>query len=295
MRRFLVQCVCFLLPFLGLVSVAEAYMRHLPNSYRQKEEWMQAHASDIEVLILGNSHGLFGLRPDCFPSRKVYNLCQVSQIFEYDDYLIRRYASKLTKLKCVILVADNSNLFDLPLEQTEWFRCIYYRLYMDYPKHSLWSKYGFELSNVQAAWKKFLEGTSYCDSLGWNYSYIQKNRPSDNFSEDVIKRQIQRHHCQDWAVANQNMKKLKEIENWCFEHQIKLLLVQAPVSRGYFKRIEKNQLQYIKDLALLPHVQVWDYSNDNRFNDDDFFDPDHLIDEGARKWSEIVYRRLYAK
>lgn len=86
----------------------------------------------------------------CHPC-KTYNLCQVSQIFEYDEYLLKRYAPKLKKLREVILIADNSNLFDAPLEQTEWFRCIYYRLYMDYPKHSLWSKYGFELSNVQAA------------------------------------------------------------------------------------------------------------------------------------------------
>ena len=288
MRKFIIQCVCFLLPLLVVAGVAEMYMRHLPNSYQQKETWMQAHASEVEVLILGNSHGLFGLRPDCMSSRKTYNLCQVSQIFEYDEYLLKRYAPKLKKLREVILIADNSNLFDAPLEQTEWFRCIYYRLYMDYPKHSLWSKYGFELSNVQAAWQKFLAGKSDCDSLGWNRSYAQAKRSEESFTEQEIENAIRHHHCKDWAVANSNLVTLRRIAEWCHEHQIRLLLVQAPVTNDYYRRIDKRQRHFIKSLSLIPYVQILDYSDDKRFNDHDFFDADHLTDEGARKWSEMI-------
>lgn len=72
MRKFIIQCVCFLLPLLVVAGVAEMYMRHLPNSYQQKETWMQAHASEVEVLILGNSHGLFGLRLIvCHPGKPI--------------------------------------------------------------------------------------------------------------------------------------------------------------------------------------------------------------------------------
>lgn len=75
---------------------------------------------------------------------------------------------------------------------------------------------------------------------------------------------------------------------WCHEHQIRLLLVQAPVTNGYYKRIDKRQRHFIKSLSLIPYVQILDYSDDKRFNDHDFFDADHLTDEGARKWSEMI-------
>ena len=35
-----------------------------------------------------------------------------------------------------------------------------------------------------------------------------------------------------------------------------------------------------------------DYSRDARFRDDDFFDSDHLSDQGARKFSAILARDL---
>ena len=140
---------------------------------------MQHHAQEVEILILGNSHGLYGLRPDVF-KRKAYNLCNVSQIFEYDEYLLKRYLPKCKSLTDVVLVVDNSNLFDMPLENTEEFRCIYYRLYMDYPKHSRWSKYGFELSNIQALKEKIQHRNDTCSDLGWNGNYTLERKSLAN-------------------------------------------------------------------------------------------------------------------
>ena len=121
MKRFILKSILFLIPIAGILLTMEVYMRSLPNSYSQKNEWMKSHASEVEVLVLGNSHGLFGIRPDLL-GKKAYNLCQVSQTFEYDEYLLRHFEPQLKSLTDVLLIADNSNLFDLPLEKSEWFR-----------------------------------------------------------------------------------------------------------------------------------------------------------------------------
>ena len=113
MRRFCLRSALFLTPLIVILGTLEFYVRSLPSSYCQKELWMEEHADEIEVLLLGNSHGLFGLRPEAFP-KKTYNLCNVSQIFEYDEFLLRRFLPKCSHLTDVFLIVDNSNLFDPP-------------------------------------------------------------------------------------------------------------------------------------------------------------------------------------
>lgn len=288
MKKFLVRCLLFLLPVVSVLAAVEWYARHLPNSYRQKAEWMDAHAAEVEVLILGNSHGLFGLRPDCLP-RMAYNLCQVSQTLEYDEYLLKRYAPACTSLTDVVLVVDYSGFFDLPLEQTESFRCTYYRLYMDYPKHPLWSSYGFELSDVAALKEKVLQQGTLCDATGWNPAYTVDRRKSDYLSDSEVRSAVERHRCKDWQAAEENRFTLQRIAAYCRDRHLRLLLVQAPVSKAYFQRLDKRQLAFLRRSCSIPGVSVADYSADPCFTDNDFFDADHLTDEGAAKWSHLLF------
>lgn len=295
MRRFIVRSLVFLLPVILFLAGLEEYMRSLPNSYRDKDEWMQGNASSVEILVLGNSHGLFGIKPDCL-SKKAYNLCNVSQIFEYDEYLLRRYIGKMLSLTDVILIADNSNFFDLPFEQTdEWFRCIYYRLYMDYPKHSLYSKYGLEISNIPALKKKMQFGhRDACDEYGWNTAYTLANRDTSALSLDACREAAFGHRCRDWAVAEDNRRTLGRIVDLCRTHDVRLILVQAPVMKAYYENIDHRQLLFLKKSCIGGNgVVVADYSQDARFGYDDFFDADHLSDVGARKWSRILNEEFF--
>jgi hypothetical protein len=233
MKRFVVKSVCFLFPLLLLFAGIEWHMRSIPNSYRQKDNWMQHHAEEVEVLVLGNSHGLFGIRPDMF-SKRAYNLCNVSQTFEYDEYLLRRFLPKCTRLRDVILIVDNSNLFDGPLELSEPFRCTYYRLYMDYPKHSLLSKYGFELASISALKKKLTARDAALDSLGWNTSYSKEQREASSVTEHSAMLAVQHHTCKDWTYATDNFRHLQKIASMCQANGIRLILLQAPVIASYY-------------------------------------------------------------
>jgi hypothetical protein len=291
MKKFLIRCLLFLLTIAGLLTLVELYMRHLPNSYRQKHEWMSAHAQDVEVLMLGNSHGLFGLRPDCF-ERVAYNMCQVSQTLEYDEYLLMHYAPHYKRLTDVFLVVDYSGFFDLPLEQTERFRCTYYRLYMDYPKHSLWSRYGLELSDVSAMKEKVSNVGTQCDSTGWNPAYTMSERSPDYLSEEAVVTAVERHRCKDWNVAEENRSTLQRIVRWCRCRNLRLILLQAPVSKAYYSLLDRRQLTYLRESLEATGAIVADYAADPHFVDADFFDPDHLADEGAAKWSQMISERF---
>ena len=296
MRKFILHTLLFLLPVILLIGSAEVALRSIPNSYQQKYEWMSKHGSDLEVLILGNSHGLFGLRPDQF-TQPTYNLCNVSQTFEYDDYLLSKFLPQCPHLHTVILVCDHSNLFDPPLEESEDYRCSYYRLYMDYPKHPLLSSYEFEITHVKAAEEKltqWIQGKNEsCDSLGFLPKEALQHFPKDNTDWGTA---AARQHCsQDTLYAYANRETLYQIAEHLQQQGIRLILVQTPVTAAYSEAIQAHWTwndaflrQTLTTCQERYGAILADYATDSRFQVQDFSDADHLSSQGAKKLSELI-------
>ena len=291
MRKFVCKSLLFLLPVLLLVVAAEVYMRSLPNSYRYKDEWMLRNGERVSTLLLGNSHGFFGLVPSEMGD-SVFNLCSVSQRAREDYYLLQRYASVCPHLHTVILVADNSNLFDRPLVDEEPFRVTYYQLYMGDQSHSCLSRYGFEIASMQACWEKLKKyheiGGIGCDSLGWGTGYRFEDRDKESLKLDCVKP----HTFNNREATLTNAGYVKDIARWCQQHQVRLVLLQTPVCKAYAAKTPVLQRQYINALAEDCRKEfgalLADFSCDSSFTDDDFFDADHLNDVGARRFSRLL-------
>ena len=295
MRKFLLRIFLFLVPAIVLLAVAEKYVRTIPNSYQQKNDWMMRNAHTVKTLLLGNSHGYFALNPSVMGD-SIFNLCNASQRLEHDFFLLRRYSDMCDALEQVVLVADNSNLYDVPMEQDEPARVAYYQLYMGYRAHSMLSKYGFELSNMTYAQQKLkfhIQGLgTMCDSLGWGNNYVVADRNPDDF----LYKNVREHLFVNWEYTHRNRDYIDSIASWCQQHQVKLVLLQTPVCEDYTRKAPAWQLQLVNaivDSCCVKYGAVkCDYSRDPRFCDNDFFDSDHLSDQGARKFSAILAHDL---
>lgn len=296
MRKFVLRTVLFLIPvFITLIGV-EWLMRTIPNSYQLKDDWMQRNGHMVKTLLLGNSHGYFALTPSAMGD-SVFNLCNVSQRLEHDYFLLCHYAESCKNLKRVVLVADNSNLFDIPMEEDEPARITYYQLYMGYRGHSLFSRYGFELANMTYVFQKvksyFLKGDKFwCDSLGWGSGYLASERNPDDF----VYENVRQHLFVNWEDTHRNRDDMDSIAAWCQQHGIELVLLQTPVCEGYTRKASPWQLRLVNamvDSCCMKYGALKrDYSCDPRFRDTDFFDSDHLSDQGARKFSAILAHDL---
>lgn len=295
MKRFGLNVLLFLFPMIVLLALIECYVRQLPNSYKYKNEWMWKNGPDVSTLFLGNSHAFFDLNPREYGD-STFNLANVSQRLQHDYFLICHYATACPNLKTVILVVDNSNLFDIPMENDEPGRVTYYQLYMGYSAHSAFSRYSFELADINSFWAKMKnhwhsEGLS-CDSLGWGNGYlISLRNPKDFLVENV------RTHCfVDWRSTNQNVKYVRKIAQWCQKHDMTLFLLMPPVTSSYTRKAEKWQLDFVRHVVDSCRTEygamVVDYSCDTRFDDDDFFDTDHLNDIGAQKFSKLLKEEI---
>ena len=294
MKSFLLRLSLFLLPIAMLAVAGEVYVCSLPNSYRLKGEWMRQNADSVEVLILGNSHAYYGIRPQDMQG-VAFNLSNVSQVASYDYALLLKY-TPMPRLKHIILACDNSYLFDQPLEQTEPYRCAYYTIYMGVGPHSRWGLYGLEILQFKGFLKKikaYKEGVyAMCDSMGWGSDYKSSLSTFDESDTTVVNMVLEKHTCKDWLSYEANARQVEQIARFCKQQGIRLTVVQTPVCKTYNEGIPERQRQAISqlmnNLKSTYGTTVLDYSEDSRFSGTDFFDADHLSDVGAVKFTKIL-------
>ncbi len=303
MIRYIRNTALFLLVvLLGLWGV-EAFVRSIPNPYKFKDKRLMEQGNDISVLVLGNSHNYYGIMPSLL-GRNAFNAACVSQTFDKDFYLLKRYYPKLPKLKYVIINVDFSNLFDPPLENTEAFRLTYYHLYMGCPLGWGQKKYAFELSNIAATREKvaqyFSSKAASFDEYGWGTDHNHKNaNPQATLSPQAAKARAEVLKCKSPGYYAQNDQVLCEIADFCARRHLQLIILSTPVHPNYLAQVATTDKQRLKrtleKLKRYKGVSYLDFSADEVLEDIDFFDCDHLSDTGARKFSKQLSKVLAQK
>lgn len=286
----------------GIITMAEVVARHYPNSYAYKKQWIDHNAERVRTLVLGGSHTYYAVKPDMLGAG-AFSLANVSQAPEYDYWLLRSYIGRCQRLRTVVMVADETNLFDRPMEDEpiEWYRCRYYRMYMDYPKHSVWSKYNFECTDVATFSRKLLPAFKYlitgeyqleCDSVGFGNSFDTPDHFDAARMSQLATGVAERHRCRDWSQVNRNLADVMAIGKLCQQHHVRLILVTPPMWKGFVKLVSRKQLsvmrQCIEKVQRTTGALYANYLLDPRFQGTDFHDPDHLSKQGAVKFTAIL-------
>ena len=301
MKKFFKSILLFLLPFVCVIASLEIWLRHIPNTYTYKYEWMQNNAEDVEVLVLGSSHTFNGIRTSLF-NKKAFNLANYSQKTEQDAYFLLRWSGKYKRLKTVIFPISYATLFYHKLENTnESYRCRYYKIYMDCGLYSFFSKYNIALYDIKIRIKlnrlKTLfekKNELWCDKYGWGTAYPITNKDLNTWENaDVVKSS---QTAKDWTEINRNITKIKDIADFCQSHNIRLVLITTPCWHTYYNQLDKKQLDKMYELTYELqkeyNLQYLDYLKDNRFIADDFYDSSHLSDIGANKFTKILKQEL---
>lgn len=295
----------FLLPICLIGLLFEVLLRSIPNTYSYKAKWLEAYATDIRIISLGSSHGYYGIDPKYF-DEPAFNAAHVSQSLKYDDFIFSQYIDKASLLEWVILPVSYGSLL-LQLENSgEDYRvrnyCIYYEN-CPYHRHSI--KYRFEifggnLSNkLPNIWYHYVSGKSYisCDSLGRGTDYLLANRYEywENSGMTAAKR-----HTKDidTDIINNNKAYVEHIINKCVKRNISVLLLTTPAYITYRSNLDEKQLLMTESYcdSLVSHYDNVIYLNlldDERFNEHDFYDSDHLNEYGAEKLTKILSGTIY--
>lgn len=295
MRRFLINILIFSAIVIVLAAVGEIVVRNLPSSYATKDAALRSRGDRVATLILGTSHTYYGLNPDEMGD-SVFNLANVSQTPEYDLALLRRYAPYMPSLRRIIMPVSYFTYRDPILEEgPESNLAVRYKTRMHLPLHSDLSLYNLELSDFDGFTGRLAnlvlrQPYNRCSPSGFGLGYDLSARAAgwmEQGSEHAA-----RHTLSNPGRPAQVLETQREILREARDRGIEVVLVTTPAHRSYTDRLDPAQeaemRANIDSLVAEFGVACHDFLRDPRFTDADFYDPDHLNTDGARRLSRLM-------
>lgn len=298
MKRFLSFFILFLIPIIVFAVIAELLFRFLPNDYNYKSNYMNTHSSEIECLILGNSHSAWGIDPTCF-SFNTFNLAFAGQPLIYDELLLEKYINQMTSLKYVIISVSYCAPYVI-FEQNDRRSISIYPIYFDInPCNDTW-EYHFEITanspriNFSRLVNLFSKTEKRCLEYG-NYT-----APCISDTMQLSNSTAQRHNNayrkdldSSSTAFERNVCALKRILAICETKNIRLFVVIPPHTVSYVNNLDQQMkiktMDMLQSISNSSNVCLLNFSEDIRFMDNcNFSDEDHLCLHGSEIYSRIL-------
>jgi hypothetical protein len=267
------------------------------SSYAAKKYFLEQQLDSVEVIILGSSQTFNGVNPACF-AKKTFNLANVSQTLYYDKRLALKYLPKLPKLNTVVINIGYFSFFYQLYDIKENWRDYYYNQHFGIKYYELNQ---FLLANYSAfsvyqpmhsaklALNNFEdETTKEILPNGYQPKYIQ-----EAINDSLGKERVDVHNTENYKNRRKEIEKdLEDFVKQLSEKNIQVVFLTTPVFSTYSKFCDKKVIeannQFINLLCRKYNYNYLNFFEDKRFNKDDFFDNDHLKNNGAIKLSKII-------
>jgi hypothetical protein len=291
MKKFLRALIIFLVPVLILVSVTEILLRKIPNDYLYKRNYLDQHSKSIKVLFLGNSHVYYGINPEYIHPQS-FNAAYVSQSFNYDMDILKRYENKWDSLQYIVLALDYPSLYGRLEKGTEAWRIKNYSIYYDI-NSSINVADQTEVCNnsLKMVFARvsnyYIKKTSAITSsaLGWGNDYTSAHK------KDIVltgRSAAQRQKAYHWLP--ENITSLRSIVQFAKARNIALVFFTPPGYSTYVQNLDTNKLNEALQDALsvtgnYERAFYFDWLNDKDFVAGDYYDADHMNEFGTKKLS----------
>lgn len=302
MKKFIICSLLFSSPLIVLMLVIEHFAIQVPNSYKYKYDYIKKYGNRIEVLAIGHSQLYDGFNAKLcdFPS---FNLCNSSQTYRDNYYLLKELLMYMPKLKTVIIPIGYMNVIPEGKNDLTYdvLRSRYYYEYMhiDYDGDLPFS-YRYEALNLKNAIEKI--STYYlkhkdiigCDSLGMRCSHLLKSRVKPLGYEKLI----EHYTCKvDNKFEIGQEEYLLNTINILRNKRIAIVLVSPPYYWNYTQEYNKKQKLYsdnfISELCKkYPEIKHLNFETDTSFVECDFFNETHLSEFGAEKMTKKINELL---
>ncbi len=293
MKQFIKYCLRFLLPLTIVAVFFEIALRKIPNDYQYKNTYLNQHSNELEVLFLGSSHIFYGINPDYIRCRS-FNAAHVSQTLDLDYKILISHENNWKSLKYIVIPVDYFSFYSQLAQTAEDWRLKNYIIY-DGIYSSFNPNYYSELSsnnmhdNIERYKKYYFHSTSdiTCNSLGWGNNY-QSNHGKN--LDTTGKFAARSHLAKNNELFEENVSILGNIIAFAKAKNIAIILISCPAYYTYTQNLNTSQYQKTKETAIqlcnaYSRCHYYNFFEDARFLNTDFYDANHLNEIGARKFS----------
>lgn len=272
-----------------------------------------AENNRIDNVFIGNSYMLHGIENDFFPYS--VNTALPSQDMYYSMKIIREIlrSGKIKNIifgMCYYFLFCNLALNDFP--ELDRVSTVYYPLFKDYhnavllgtrPEVSLKSEV-LDIDGIYAGLRRDI-GIQYfhpersrecCRMKLWSDESKKWPELDEEQKRQIVAERLKMHNrlLKYAASFKENVQLFEALTDLCRSEGIRLSIVVPPATKYYTELLDERfkELMYGAINRLGLQDKVLDLFTDKRFSDADFVDTDHLNDDGARKFSQIVSEYL---
>ena len=216
--------------------------------------------------------------------------------------ILTKYEDNLIDLTAVVLPISYFSLSEILENGIEPWRLKNYRIYYEISTSNSYSDYSEVLSvklskNLYRLFSFYVKKTTpiTCTNLGWGSNYKSEN------ALDLIesgKKAAQRHSASQYQnTFDENVAVLNDLEQWCSERNVRLVLFTPPAFESYQQHLDKKQLNATVEIAQKKalaneNCTYLNLLNDTRFKAKDYYDADHLSEIGAKKLSLLIDKQI---
>lgn len=308
MRKFLVKLALFSTLALLILATIEVALLFIPNTYSYKRDYLEKHINDIIILLMGSSYIEEGVCPEIIGDG-CFNIAIAGRNIVFDVEIAQKYFPKMNHLEIVILPLDYS-LFEFgrghknPLDtridldrMTDTYWCMHYKyMNLHVGSYLYWSEIlNSQLNYISRFWQSRKENVE-CDSLG--FVSVTLNERKDGWEYRAVPPIIDTSKNIDENAFRSYWPNIEAIAEFAKERGAKLILVNTPKYKTYQTSINNDVVKEMNQLILQlqkknNNVLYWDYTYNDEFVEDDFFDACHLSDVGARKFSKMLKGKIH--
>lgn len=301
MKLLFIKAFVLLLPFMLVLGFVEYRLRRIPNSYSVTKAALEGKAGEVEILVLGPSHALNGVAPQFF-DRPAFNLANGSQTLHYDTQLVLKYVNAMPNLKLVIFTISYHSLESQLINSIERWRAGFYKQVYQIPGER--REAGFELTDYsyialytpkEAFRQAFSEFRGGGLKAAGDTAVVTDTQ--GDVSEDFGRKRVRLHETQmRQADLAENVAALERACALLKQKNIAVVFITIPTHRTYYSQINGDSYQRmqktIKQITEKYQISYFDYMKDERFNDQDFVNSDHLKENGAEKFTRILNQEV---
>ena len=295
MKSFVFKLFLFSLPIAIFFASMEFLLRRIPNDYYYKKEYLDRHASEIQIINFGSSHAYYAINPEYFP-KNAFNASHVAQRLDYDFEIFNKYKEIFNNLEIIILPIS---YFSFWIHQKDWgeaWRVKNYAIYYGIGSNSFINNFeilSISFSNNTKRLKRYYlngENEDTSNSLGWGTAFKSEDAQDvqstgivsiregvgDVFSEENIK------------TFNKSLKILNSFSEFCNQKNVKLIFLTIPCYDTYWENtdaVQRNKMfETINDFVREhSNCYYFNWSEDSDFVEKDFYNASHLNEIGAEK------------
>lgn len=260
--------------------------------------------TQIKVGNLGSSHGAYDFNYEPLTERgyECFNFANTSQSYDYDFAVLKEYVQYMEADSIMLIPVSYFSFNNEVVNETEAeamsLRYYHFLSSENIPNYDLYIDITTNRLPILSAGEDILKLLP-----DFKLSIIALAAENDEIDMEEFTRRAQERYSRHFENKEEyflpeRIQNLYDIIDYCKEHDITPILITPPFSGYYRDLVPETFLQEFQEtvsaIASDTGVEYYDYSYDDRFrsNLSYFMDADHLGEEGARYFMEILLTEI---